>query len=118
MSTDSASNPQIAVITHMEKKIIDSLDDAECLKSLRQIYTLHTLMREKHRKTDFLKKIKEEYTLLANTRNPDKFKTHCENNMFKYIDWYGETMEILYDKNYLTDSGYSFYDPSGDRPSP
>lgn len=102
----SANNPQIAVITHMEKKIIDSLDDAEYLKSLRQIFTMANLIKDEHRDKEFLDKIRDEYVFLANTKNPDKVKTHGENNLFKYILWFGEITEKLYSEKYFIDQGY------------
>ena len=110
MST--ANNPQIAVITHMEKKIIDSLDDAEYLKSLRQIYMLIQLIREVHREDALLTKLKEEYNFLISKKSDTKLKEYAKTRLFLYADWYGEAMEILYSKGYLTDSGYKMVYPS------
>ena len=108
----SANNPQIAVITYMEKKIIDSLDDAEYLKALRQIYALKNLIKEVHRDKDLMDKISKEYNSLNGSQNYEKMKKYAETNLFKYIDWFGEVMQILYAKGYLTDQGYQMVYPS------
>ena len=115
MST--ANNPQIAVITHMERKIIDSLDDAEYLKALRQIYTLIQLIRKIHRDDELLGKIRKEYNRLIGMKDKSKQNDSAKHQLFNYSDWFGEAMEILYTKNYLTDSGYGWHDPADGRKS-
>lgn len=109
MST--ANNPQIAVITHMEKKIIDSLDDAEYLKALRQIYTLMQLIRKEHRKDELLTTIAKEHNKLVGQAE-SKRNASAEHRLFTYSAWFGEATEILFKKGYLTDEGYRMVYPA------
>ena len=115
MST--ANNPQIAVITHMERKIIDSLDDAEYLKALRQIYTLIQLIRKSHREDEILDKIRKEHNRLIGIKDKSKQNDSAILQLFNYSDWFGEAMEILYINAYLTDEGYRWHDPAEGRKS-
>ena len=114
MST--ASNPQIAVITHMEKKILESFSKGDYMLVLRQIANLLSLIRKSHRDKELLDKIIKEYnSLKGNTES--KREKYTQNKVFEYNEWFGEAMQILYVRGYLVDQGYTMVYPSELDPS-
>ena len=103
MST--ASNPQIAVITYMEKKIAESLDKGEYLLALRQMLTLLNLIRKTHRDSKLITKISKEYRkLMGDTES--KREKYSQQKALIYVEWFGEVTQILYIQGYLVDQGY------------
>jgi len=109
MST--ASNPQIAVITYMEKKILEAFTKGEYVLVLRQLLLLINLMRASHRDTELVEKISAEYNnLMGNTES--KRATYSQKKSLTYISWFGETMQKLYIHGYLIDQGYEMTYPA------
>jgi hypothetical protein len=101
----SASNPQIAVITHMEKKILESLSNREYMLVLRQLSMWINMLKTAHRPTKLMNEIKKEYTTLLSDTTESR-AAYMNENIFRYMDWFGEVMQVLYTHDYLVDGGY------------
>ena len=109
MST--ASNPQIAVITYMEKKILESFAKENYVLVLRQMLNLLSLIRMGHRQPELIDKIKKEYKRLKGQTETKRIRDTLGNSLV-YNDWFGEIMETLYIRGYLVDQGYEMTYPS------
>ena len=114
MST--ASNPQIAVITHMEKKILESLSNREYMLVLRQLSMWINMLKTAHRPTKLMNEIKKEYTTLLNDTAESRAQ-YMNENIFRYTDWFGEVMQVLYTHDYLVDGGYATTYPADLEPN-
>lgn len=112
----TANNPQIGVITHVEKQILDSFSKGHFLIALRQMYSLNNLVRGVHRNKELADKIQKEYNHMMGVPEAKRAK-YTQKKAFTYIKWLGELMDGLYDNGYLSDAGYGFYDPSEGRKS-
>ncbi len=101
----SASNPQIAVLTYMEKKILEFFEKRQYVLALHQLYAFMKLIREDDRDSDLKEQIRKEYNGLMGT-TAGKRESYASKKAFIYMDWLGDIMEILFEKGYLVDKGY------------
>ena len=103
----SASNPQIAVLTYMEKKILEFFEKKQYVLALHQLYAFMNIIRKGDRDSDLKNQIRKEYNYLMGI-TAEKRAKYAAKKVFTYIDWLGDIMEILFEKGYLVDKGYKF----------